>query len=85
MLKGIIQGGVGVARMGIVTAASADPEDSAIFYDEIFRSYGAADVYWIPVHEGNTDANMDPDVVANIQTMTGFFFGGGDQRRVINS
>ena len=79
-----MQGGSN-ARIGVVTAASGDPEDSGDYYKEMFSRYGAAEVYWIPVHEGNRGANSDPTVVANVNRMTGFFFGGGDQRRIINS
>ena len=80
-----LQGGIGNARIGVITAASADPEDSAEFYTQIFLDYGASETYWIPVHEANNGANMDPDVVARTQEMTGFFIGGGDQLRIINS
>ena len=79
------QGGAGVARMGVVTAASATPVDSAVYYNQMFTQYGAQEVYWIPVHEDNKEANSDPEVVARIQDMTGFFFGGGDQLRIVNS
>ncbi len=81
----IPQGGPGIARLGIVTAASADPEDSRAYYFDLFLSRGAEEVYWVPVHEGNMDANSDPEVVDNINRMTGFFFGGGSQRRITNS
>jgi cyanophycinase len=74
-----------VARVGIITAASANPIDSAIYYRDMLLNYGAAETYWIPVHEDNKEANSDPDVVANIRLMTGFIFGGGDQARVISS
>jgi len=80
-----LAGGVGVARVGIVTAASFDPLDSAEYYEEMLLLYGAAETYWIPVHEANKPANSDPTVVSNIRRMTGFMFGGGDQSRVTNS
>ena len=85
LLTPVPQGGPGIARLGIVTAASADPEDSRDYYFDLFLSRGAEEVYWVPVHEGNMDANSDPEVVDNINRMTGFFFGGGDQRRITNS
>jgi len=80
-----LAGGVGVARVGIVTAASFDPLDSAEYYEEMLLLYGAAETYWIPVHEANRPANSDPTVVSEIRRMTGFIFGGGDQSRVTNS
>lgn len=52
------QGGVGVAKIGIITTASADPVDSATFYEGLFmEQYGAASAVWIPVTEtsGNAD------------------------------
>ena len=74
-----------MARIGIITAANSDPEDSATFYLQIFLDYGALETYWIPVHEGNKAANMDPVIAAATREMTGFFFGGGDQTRIVNS
>jgi len=73
-----------VARVGIVTAASADPDVSAIYFDEMLKNYGALETYYIPVHEANRAANSDPTVVSNINRMTGFLFGGGDQARILN-
>lgn len=42
-------------------------------------------MYYIPATVDNTTANADPDVVAHIRTLTGFFFGGGDQLMIIRS
>lgn len=80
-----LAGGVGVARIGIITAASADPIDSADYYEEMFARYGALETYFVPVYEGNKEANSQPEVVDNIRRMSGFMFGGGDQARVISS
>jgi len=71
--------------VGIITAASFDPLDSAIYYEEMLLNYGALEAYWIPVHEANKPANSDPEIVSNIRRMTGFIFGGGDQARVTRS
>ena len=69
-----------------MTAASADPVDSATYYQDLLENtYNVLETYWIPVHVGNTGANSDPEVVANISRMSGFFFGGGDQARIMES
>lgn len=44
--------------------------------------YGAAEVYYIPVTVDSKSENSNPDVVAHIKTLTGFFFTGGDQTRI---
>lgn len=49
---------MGVAKIGIITTASADPLDSATFYEALFLDqYGAASATYIPVTEtsGNAD------------------------------
>ncbi|KAK7068718.1 hypothetical protein SK128_010638, partial [Halocaridina rubra] len=51
-------GGVGVARIGVITTASADPADSATFYEDLLvNTYGAASATWIPVTETSGDAD----------------------------
>ncbi|MFD6820815.1 cyanophycinase [Streptomyces sp. NPDC060085] len=86
------------ARIGVLTAASvpesqdpdaADPDkcsNSACngdYYASLFKKHGAADAQWIPVDLDHV-ANADSDsVVAQVNSMTGFFFGGGDQARYI--
>lgn len=47
-----------MANIGVITTASADPLDSANFYQALFlEQYGAASATWIPVTEtsGNAD------------------------------
>lgn len=47
-----------MANIGIITTASADPTDSANFYQDLFvNTYGAASATWIAVTEtsGNAD------------------------------
>ncbi|MER7763124.1 cyanophycinase [Streptomyces sp. NPDC097619] len=88
------------ARIGVITAASVpesrDPnaDDPATcsnsacngaYYADLFTQHGAADAQWIPLdtdHVANAD---DPAVVAQVDSMTGFFFGGGDQYRYITT
>ncbi|XP_046650061.1 cyanophycinase-like [Daphnia pulicaria] len=80
-----LAGGRGVARIGVFTTASADPEDSAAYYIDIFVNiYGAANATYIPVTESSNNAN-DPSVAELTRQQTGFFFGGGDQSRVLKA
>ncbi|MFF9851220.1 cyanophycinase [Streptomyces litmocidini] len=88
------------ARIGIITAASVpesqdphagDPDlcsNSACngaYYAGLFERHGAADAQWIPLDIDHVaDADSDA-VVAQVNSMTGFFFGGGDQYRYITT
>jgi cyanophycinase len=82
-------GGKGNARFGVISAASENPccdEDSSwAYYESQLLKYGAAEVYYIPITVDSVGNNSNPDVVAHIKTLTGFFFGGGDQTRIIAS
>ncbi|WP_033216208.1 cyanophycinase [Kitasatospora phosalacinea] len=93
-------GGVGKARIGVLTAASvpesqdpdaADPDAcsnsrcNGRYYADLFKHYGAADAQWIPVDIEHVDAADSDAVVAQVESMTGFFFGGGDQYRYVTS
>ncbi|MGW5852062.1 cyanophycinase [Streptomyces sp. NPDC055254] len=88
------------ARIGVITASSvpasqdpyaADPakcsnsECNGAYYAGLFERHGAADAQWIPVdldHIANADSD---EVVRQVNAMTGFFFGGGDQYRYITT
>ncbi|MFE1263546.1 cyanophycinase [Streptomyces albogriseolus] len=88
------------ARIGVLTAASVpesqdphadDPERcsnsacNGAYYAGLFEKHGAADARWIPVDLDHI-ANADSDaVVEQINSMTGFFFGGGDQYRYVTT
>ncbi|MEU6547679.1 cyanophycinase [Streptomyces sp. NPDC046859] len=88
------------ARIGVLTAASVpesqdphadDPEKcsnsacNGAYYAGLFKKHGAADAEWIPVDLDHV-ANADSDaVVDQINSMTGFFFGGGDQYRYVTT
>ena len=80
-----LQGGAGNARIGIVTAASSNPEGAYQSIIEMFLTYGARSAVWIPIHRGNRDANSDPTVVDQILQQTGFYFSGGGQSRITDS
>jgi cyanophycinase len=93
-------GGTGHARIGVLTAASVTPENdpdandpntcsnsvcNGAYYANLFKSYGAVDAQWIPIdldHITNADSDA---VVAQVNSMTGFFFGGGDQYRYVTT
>ncbi|MGW1588005.1 cyanophycinase [Streptomyces sp. NPDC002386] len=93
-------GGKGHARIGVLTAASVpesqdpnagDPATcsnsacNGAYYADLFTRHGAADAEWIPVDIDHvTEADSDR-VVAQVNSMTGFFFGGGDQYRYVTS
>lgn len=82
-------GGKGKARIGVITAASESPccdnESSFAYYNDMFTSYGASEVYFVPITVHSKEKNADPMVIAHIKTLTGFFFSGGDQSRIIYS
>ncbi|MFD9722343.1 cyanophycinase [Streptomyces sp. NPDC059072] len=96
----IDRAGGSAARLGVLTAASIpasrDPnaDDPArcsnsacngAYYASLFKQHGAADAQWIPVDLDHI-ANADSDaVVAQVNSMTGFFFGGGDQYRYVTT
>ncbi|MCY0949100.1 cyanophycinase [Streptomyces sp. H27-S2] len=92
-------GGAG-ARIGIITAASVpasqdahadDPQRcgnsacNGAYYADLFKRHGAADAQWVPVDLDHIDAADSEEVVAQINAMTGFFFGGGDQYRYVTT
>jgi cyanophycinase len=82
-------GGKQKARFGVISAASENPccdEDSSwVYYRDMLTQYGAAEVYYIPITIDTRGNNSNPKVIEQIKTLTGFFFGGGDQTRIIAS
>ncbi|MFD9850155.1 cyanophycinase [Streptomyces parvus] len=88
------------ARIGVITAssvpASQDPyaddpdkcsnsECNGAYYSKVFKRHGAADAQWIPIDLDHID-NADADaVVRQVNSMSGFFFGGGDQSRYLTT
>ncbi|MFJ2592377.1 cyanophycinase [Streptomyces erythrochromogenes] len=88
------------ARIGVLTAASvpasrdphADDPDrcsnsacNGAYYASLFKQHGAAEAQWVPIDLDHI-ANADSDtVVAQVNSMTGFFFGGGDQYRYVTT
>lgn len=93
-----LAGGRGTARIGVITAASLpesqDPRAgtseasnaraNGLYYANLFKTtYGAADAQWIPIDLDQRSNASSATVVAQINSMTGFFFGGGDQSRLV--
>lgn len=92
-----LSGGPRVAKIGIVTAASVPPSqdnkagtsdasnsrDNGAYYAKEFKGLGAADAQWIPIDLDSISNNSSQAVVNQVNSMTGFFFGGGDQSRLI--
>ncbi|WP_222932843.1 cyanophycinase [Nocardia yunnanensis] len=95
----IAKAGGSTAKIGVITAASIpesqDPDagtDKAsnsvangAYYSALLKKYGAADAQWIPVDLDHVDAADSQTVVDQINGMSGFFFGGGDQSRLITT
>lgn len=94
-----LAGGPGKARIGILTAGAPVPAEdpdagtpdcnnsvcNGDWYADLFRSYGVADARWIPIDLDHLGAADDPTVVREIESMTGFFLGGGDQYRYVTT
>ena len=79
-----LAGGAGRARVGIVAAASADPQSEFSYFGGLLSAHGAAFVYDIPIFDtpAGRANNSNADVVAVLRTLTGVFQGGGDQMKV---
>ncbi|MFB7299225.1 cyanophycinase [Streptomyces rubiginosohelvolus] len=88
------------ARIGVITAssvpASQDPyaddpdmcsnsECNGAYYSAVFKRHGAAEAQWIPVDLDHIDNAESDAVVRQVNSMTGFFFGGGDQSRYLTT
>ncbi|TCP55423.1 cyanophycinase [Tumebacillus sp. BK434] len=81
-----LAGGVGRAKIGIVTAASEPEEAEAngAYYQELFCArYGVREAEWIPLHAGQIGRRDDAALLELVQTRTGYFFGGGDQSKIV--
>jgi len=91
-------GGRGVAKIGVITAASLPPsqdpdagtanasnsEANGAYYVNLLEgTYGVADAQWIPIDLDKIANNSSQTVVNQINSMTGFYFGGGDQSRLV--
>jgi cyanophycinase len=85
------------ARIGVITAASVPPSQdpeagkplaansvtNGRFYVDILKRYGAGTVQWVPVDLDHAGAADSASVVRQVNSMSGFVFGGGDQYRLV--
>ncbi|MFF0410544.1 cyanophycinase [Kitasatospora sp. NPDC004745] len=97
----VAKAGGASARIGIVTAASDVPANDpaandpatcsnsvcngAYYADLLKNSYGAADAQWIPIDLDHLANSSSQAVVDQINGLSGFFFGGGDQSRLVTT
>ncbi len=95
-----LAGGSSEAKIGVITAASGsfredenagDPckgsnyKDNGEYYVKAFKKFGVADATRIPIDLDHICDKNNPEVVQQVKSMTGYFFGGGDQSRLINT
>jgi cyanophycinase len=80
----------GAKNIGVLTTASSadSAQANGAYYVDVLRYYGAgAATVWIPVRIDNNGKcavqGDNPAVIAQINAMDGFFFGGGDQSRIL--
>lgn len=80
----------GSKNIGVLTTASSadSAQANGAYYVDVLRYYGAgAATVWLPVRVDNSGKcavqGDDPAVIAQINAMDGFFFGGGDQSRIL--
>ncbi|MFJ1755483.1 cyanophycinase [Kitasatospora sp. NPDC088134] len=95
----VARSGGPAARIGVITAASVVPADdpnandpatcsnsvcNGAYYTGLLKNtYGAADAQWIPIDLDHVGNNSSQAVLDQLNSMTGFFFGGGDQSRLV--
>jgi cyanophycinase len=73
--------GGNTARIAVIAAASAVPEESGKRYVEVFSALGAAQVTVIPI-ASRTDADSK-SALEQLRVATGVFFTGGDQLKLV--
>jgi cyanophycinase len=66
----------------VLGTASSDPQESADSYITDFESYGASAIYVDITEENAATSASDPAVVEQLSECNGYFFVGGDQRRI---
>lgn len=75
-----LAGGPEKARVGVLTAGSATPEDGGRFYVDAFAARGAA-AEWLPLTARAPGAADDAALAERARGCNVIFLGGGDQRR----
>lgn len=71
-------GGKG-AKVLVLGVSSDEPRETLAEYEEVFRGFGAAQVWTDPV-EHRSDAEAE-ELLAHVEDSTAVFFAGGDQLR----
>ncbi len=61
-----VSGGKNNAKIGIITAASADAVENGDYYANQFMEYGAHEAYWLPIHAGNPEGAYDQLVALRV-------------------
>ena len=72
--------------LGIITGASSPDESeyNGRFYVNLFQQiYKITNVEWLPIDLNHPLNAYDPSTVEKVSKLTGIFFGGGDQARLI--
>lgn len=73
-------------RLGIITGASSpeESESNGQFYMNIFKNFfNVSAVEWLPIDLNHPANAFNQTIVNTVANMTGIFFGGGDQARLI--
>lgn len=73
-------------HIGIITAASAadESESNGKIYVQVFQNtYKFQNVEWIPIDLNHPLNAYDSSIVEKVASLTGVFFGGGDQDRLL--
>ncbi|MEI4263307.1 cyanophycinase [Roseovarius sp. D0-M9] len=68
--------------VGVITTASAIPQEVFDGYEEVFSNLGAAEVLDVRIRSRSDAAN--PDLIAMIERADVIFISGGDQMRLTN-
>ncbi len=81
MLRQVVHhaGGRG-ARIAVFPTGSSIPAELATTYDTIFRELGAEALVFRIVTRADAD---DPEIIGQLAGVTGIFFTGGDQGRIV--
>lgn len=69
-------------RIGLFATASSNPSQSAPTLERMFRQHGAEPECIEITVENARLQTRNPAVLEQIESCTGFFFGGGDQRKI---
>lgn len=72
--------------IGIVTAASVEPEKNYELYSQIFQgAFKVNHVEWIPIDIYHINNNSNPAVLRQLELVNGIWFCGGDQMNLVKS